>query len=101
MKNIKEVKISSKGDRDLIAKGRYQVDRNKEKISELKDGREKEITIARNKYNLSLVRTEEFFKRDLVEVERLRREAQEKRKLSIADAKVVLKVALDRIEKKY
>jgi hypothetical protein len=94
----KEIKVEEK---DLIAGEKYKLDRTKVKIHNLKDSRENEIAKANATHQLTVQRIQEEFEADLVEVERLRQEADEKRKRALTTAEVALQKALDRIEAKY
>jgi hypothetical protein len=88
-------------EKDKIAKAEHEMKTQKVQIEILKDQKQNEINKANADYELVLQQINQVFEKDMVEVERIRREMEEKKKKAQADAKVHLDRVLDSIEAKY
>ncbi|MDR0826213.1 MAG: hypothetical protein LBM72_03070 [Mycoplasmataceae bacterium] len=91
----------NKEQKDIIARSEGELATKKIEIEELKTERDQAIAKAHADYELVVVEIDQHLIKDLAEIDRLKRAAEEKKKLAIADAKVHLQRVLDSIEAKY
>jgi hypothetical protein len=88
-------------EKDKIASAELELKTQKVNIDVLKGKRDNEIKKANDDYQLSLQQIDQVFEKDMLDIERLKREKEEKKKKAVTEAKIHLDRVLDAIEAKY
>ncbi|MDR2369420.1 MAG: hypothetical protein LBD63_02225 [Mycoplasmataceae bacterium] len=87
--------------KDRIVSAELKLRTQKISSDALKVKRDNEIKKANDVYQITLQKIDQAFEKDMVVVERLRKEKEEKKKKATTEAKIVLDRTLDSIEAKY